>query len=401
MSRRIALLYVLLAAALSAALAQTLASHTGIKAQRTNSRKTLKKYERMKQMVGKIDAARLPLDAHVKPDTGAAHNKDVNHVVMAAAMNLQTSVRKVNMFAGTLRKTGYDGDIVVAILPGTQVDVVKAFHKYKCIVYTIKVFCSGQKSDTVCSFAENDKNQFSLAMIRFYLYEFWAIKYSEATLMMLSDFSDVLFQSNPFTYRPYDWQPPTAHLAVFLEHHPSKVIERCIFNGGWIRSCYGDEALSRVGTNTVSCSGTTMGVRDAIVVYTHLMTQQLNPTVRYGINTTVTSNKGCLSLGMDQGLHNYLLYSGQLETYMDVKVFQQGEGPVNTIGAFRIGPRGMFTFDLTTWKIMRGVKNQKNVTFHNWNGMKSPAVHQYDRFYNADLGPNDYDNFECAQGLLT
>ena len=142
-----------------------------------------------------------------------------------------------------------------------------------------------------------------------------------------------------------------------------------------------------------------MGTRDAIVVYTHLMTQQLNPVVRYGINTTVTSNKGCMSLGMDQGLHNWLLYSGQLETYMDLKVFQQGEGPVNTIGALRVGIRGMFKFDLKTWKIIRGERNQKNITFHNWNGLKSPAVHQYDRFYESDFGPDDYENFECAQGL--
>lgn len=211
----VAVLVYLVIAALSAVTeAQTLSSHTGIKAQRTNSRKTQKKYEKMKQMVGKIDAARLPLDAHLTPDTpGAAHILTASHAVFAAAMNLQTTARKVNMFAGTLRKTGYDGDIVVAILPGTNPDTVKAFHRHRCIVYTVKLFCSGQRADTICSFVEDDKSQFSIAMIRFYLYEYWAMKYSDGTLMMLSDFSDVLFQTNPFSYKPYEWQPPTAHLA--------------------------------------------------------------------------------------------------------------------------------------------------------------------------------------------
>ena len=51
----------------------------------------------------------------------------------------------------------------------------------------------------------------------------------------------------------------------------------------------------------------------------HLVTLQLDPRVRYGRNTTKT-NDGCLSLGMDQGFHNWLLYSGQLEKYMDIKV---------------------------------------------------------------------------------
>jgi hypothetical protein len=30
--------------------------------------------------------------------------------------------------------------------------------------------------------------------------------------------------------------------------------------------------------------------------------------------------KMCISLGMDQGFHNWLVYSGQLDKYMDLKV---------------------------------------------------------------------------------
>lgn len=42
----------------------------------------------------------------------------------------------------------------------------------------------------------------------------------------------------------------------------------------------------------------------------HLITQQLDPRVRYGRNTTMT-NRHCISLGMDQGFHNWLVYSGK------------------------------------------------------------------------------------------
>jgi hypothetical protein len=122
---------------------------------------------------------------------------------------------------------------------------------------------------------------------------------------MVTDFSDVVFQSDPFTYQPKQWQPPAAQLAVFLEAYPNKVrptrprrpffpppavmlfylcggvqvINRCPFNGGWIRSCYGEEGLQRIGTHTVSCSGVTLGTRDAMLVYTYLVGQQMDPKV--------------------------------------------------------------------------------------------------------------------------
>ena len=57
---------------------------------------------------------------------------------------------------------------------------------------------------------------------------------------------------------------------------------------------------------------------------------------------------------MDQGFHNWLVYSGQLDKYMDIKVYQQGEGPVNTVGAF-FGERALLKFDLKTWKVLQGL----------------------------------------------
>ena len=46
-----------------------------------------------------------------------------------------------------------------------------------------------------------------------------------------------------------------------------------------------------------------------LVLKAHLTTQQLDPRVRYGRNTT-KSNGACISTGMDQGFHNWLIYSG-------------------------------------------------------------------------------------------
>jgi len=80
---------------------------------------------------------------------------------------------------------------------------------------------------------------------------------------------------------------------------------------------------------------------------------------------------------MDQGFHNWLLYSGALNAFMDVKVYLQGEGPVNTVGGF-YGSSILLKFPLETWKILQGKAPHKK--FYNWNGDVSPVVHQYDRY---------------------
>ena len=56
---------------------------------------------------------------------------------------------------------------------------------------------------------------------------------------------------------------------------------------------------------------------------------------------------------MDQGFHNWLVYGGELEKYMTLKVYQQGEGPVNTVGSFG-GARAVIKFSLEKWGILKG-----------------------------------------------
>ena len=48
---------------------------------------------------------------------------------------------------------------------------------------------------------------------------------------------------------------------------------------------------------------------------------------------------------------------------MDIKVFQQGEGPVNTVGAFKQGPNALLKFPLEEWGIIKGnVEQDHNTT---------------------------------------
>jgi hypothetical protein len=111
------------------------------------------------------------------------------------------------------------------------------------------------------------------------------------------------------------------------------------------------------------------------------MLQQVDPLTRarYGLNGFVPNSTDCISVGMDQGFHNWLLFSGKLKQIMSVKVFHQGEGPINTIGAFYPGRKARLKFQLDTdWGVLKGTT--KDLYFANWNGDPSPVVHQYDRF---------------------
>jgi hypothetical protein len=131
------------------------------------------------------------------------------------------------------------------------------------------------------------------------------------------------------------------------------------------------------------------------------MTQQLNPSVRYGkdsLNQPPNANQACSALGMDQGFHNWLVYSGVLRKYMTIKIFQQGEGPVNTVGAFKMGPNALIKKPLDEWGIIKG--NPPESFISNWNGDKSPVVHQLDRFLGTpELGEHYAQKLAAAQNL--
>jgi hypothetical protein len=82
------------------------------------------------------------------------------------------------------------------------------------------------------------------------------------------------------------------------------MIYRCVYNGGWIRSCYGKDAYELVKMNPISCSGVSLGSRDAILVYVstrfiHTYTiyiDHLSPILSYVLNCIVCHVMSCRRL---------------------------------------------------------------------------------------------------------
>jgi hypothetical protein len=340
-----------------------------------------------------------------KPESwGAQQNPASAQAVFSAALSKDYTSLEGQMFCGTLRETGYKGDIVVAVQPDAQKSLLLQLKRCGAIVYIVRTSCSGVEPDIKCRILDpqgaptpTGAIDFSPNVLRYQLYQWWARQYNSSVLeeVMVSDFADVFFQSNPFSYRTWEWGRPHYQLALFQEPYPNKAIYRCPFNSGWVHGCYGEEALRKIGANPVICSGVVMGTRDAIVAFSSLLISQLDPHVRTGEKDS--SNQGCLSLGMDQGLTNWMAYGGLLERFMSVKVLPQGEGPVNTIGAYYPGTRALLKHDLKAWGILQGSGSDKWIA--NFNGDASPCVHQADRFLGSDLQEGYMNELKVAKAV--
>jgi hypothetical protein len=126
--------------------------------------------------------------------------------------------------------------------------------------------------------------------------------------VMVTDVRDVFFQGDPFGFDLRD------SLNCFLEHE-SYSLGTQKYNREWLRAAYGEGVLDDLGEKPISCSGVTIGPREAMLEYLRAMSREL---LRLKTQT----------IGIDQGVHNYVVYSGQLS---HVRLLRNGEGPVLTL----------------------------------------------------------------------
>ena len=223
----------------------------------------------MQKLVRNILSQEIP--SFFQPSPGSpAHNRK-GPAVFTSAINRNIREDTARMFAGTLRTTGYTGDIVVGVDVNAQPTLIEELKKWGTIRYPIDTVET--KGDIPYykfrhyEIPHSGPLGYSINVLRLYLYKWWSMMYDSDAMFLLADYSDLFFQSNPFTYKPELWMPPKAQLSVFLENFPQKMIYRCPSNAGWISTCYGDQVFEQIRRNIVSCSGTTMGTRDAILVY--------------------------------------------------------------------------------------------------------------------------------------
>lgn len=289
------------------------------------------------------------------------------------------SFEQIRPFVASLRSTGYDGDICLMHSDIDQ-DSLDALRQYDVILFPFTMgrinlgfrrvhFCtllskishsplnslypiyrlyarmvgwlSDRKPDPALAKCRLAAATFNVYCVRYPLYYlFLSQNRGKYDKVMLADVRDVIFQRDPF-----DFDSP-AELNCFLEDD-RQVIADCPYNSNWLRSGFGEETLRAFGGKLVSCSGVTVGSYDAIMRYLELMVDEM---------VQLKSHPA----GMDQGVHNYLLYKGKLN---GAHVFPNGAAPVLTMGK---------TVDLPT-----PIDDDGRIL--NNDGTVVNVLHQYDR----------------------
>jgi hypothetical protein len=159
---------------------------------------------------------------------------------------------------------------------------------------------------------------------------------------MLADAKDVIFQLDPFSWKPQ----PGVH---FLLEETHTRIGHCRFHRLCMGCQFGKDYVEGHAEETATCSGTTFGDTASILEYLQLM-----------IATTMKAkNLAKLSCG-DQGIHNYLLQEKLLPNSI---VHPNRRAPVLTLGVMR-------------WD---QVQLNEHGLVVNETGAPVPVLHQYDR----------------------
>ena len=153
--------------------------------------------------------------------------------------------------------------------------------------------------------------------LRYFLYlDYLRAKDVSPGRVLLTDVRDVIFQRDPFAFA---W-PEGLNCAL---EDGRMTLGNCPHNSHWIRTHQGNDALDAVRDRPISCSGTTLGGREAVVRYLETLTERLLPF-----------NGGERMAGYDQGVHNVLIHTDA----PDAPTLHANDGPILTLGYTRGEP---------------------------------------------------------------
>lgn len=330
---------------------------------------------------------------HLSPVSGK-HRADVDAVFAYAS---EYTLENYLVFIESLRRGGFEGDIVLSV---SELDLAKSsirdylFESEGVIVYSPKTVCYNFEMEEVASAKggiricqchelyaqveadgkatplQDQRPPRTLANTRYEVYWLMLQNYDKDRWILVIDSRDTYFQSNPFEHVPRATDPSkqSGVLYFFGENAEATRLGKSKMNAKWITNAYGDKTSKALSDKPTVCSGATMGEQVALVSYVSAMVAESDETLT-------------VLMGADQGFHNYLHYSHKLanaKAIHSVVVYDQGTGIVNNLGALRDQP-------LSTWgngKLLAVGEEQgkpRRYSVHNWDGTRSPVVHQYDR----------------------
>ena len=337
-------------------------------------------------------------------------------------------------FIETLRETGFDGDIVLAIasydlLEKNVLEYLKT--KENVVVYIYELHCLQpdgvtfgkriskkgsldifqfcvlddvygwkDKDGNVVRTAKDPRPPRVVATLRYEWYWIWAQYYDPTSWIMLVDARDSFFQTNPFEGLPRNQD---GLLYFFGENAEATRLGKSTKNKNWLLRGYGEETLNALRDKPTICSGSTMGEAQAIETYLRAMVNEWdetdcamtgldqvrsyhcavivyhgkyfgyrNPYISFSNSLSLARSLGCCTFKkIGQGLHNYLYYSGKLSNSASISKLVVWEQGKGIIN--NLGALRTKTFE--EW----GFYDPETHQVYNWDGTLSPVAHQWDR----------------------
>jgi hypothetical protein len=211
-------------------------------------------------------------------------------------------------FIETLRKTGFEGDIVLAVAGydllerhvldylKTQENIVVYIHELSCYDSDKKIGPRLKKNGSLDVFqmcllhdvygwkdsegnvikrAKDPREGRVVATMRYEWYWIWTQYYDPNSWIMLVDARDSLFQTNPFQDLPRN---QGGLLYFFGENSEATRLGLSTKNANWLRRSYGEETLEALKEKPTICSGSTMGEQMAIETYLRAMVNEWDET---------------------------------------------------------------------------------------------------------------------------
>ncbi len=231
-------------------------------------------------------------------------------------------------FVGTLIDTGYSGTINIVIQQNDIPTVSKLLKKYEKNVRVI---------------LDNKPRTTHFYCHRYLIYnEYLKNATFNCDYVLLCDSRDVLFQKN---IEKYSFDLSTD---VYCFAEDVQIEKETLCNIKWIlevQRIISEDFYDSIKRNMVLCAGTSLMKPNSLKEYVSLMSDIIT---KYNI-----------SEGIDQGIHNYLIYTNKLKN-TKVQILENKDNLVNTVGF--------------------GFKKIKDNKIVNELDEISYIVHQYDRF---------------------
>ena len=239
----------------------------------------------------------------VEPIIG--QHRPENNAVFAYAEGYP--VENYVLFISTLRATGFDGDIVLAIADEPAEFVVEYLSSQKnVVVYKANLACLDEDRLTPAPRTEKNGGIFQMcrlegvygtvsssdnhttilqdpragrvvATLRYEWYWIWATQYQAESWILLLDARDSLFQTNPFS-PDLPRSSTNGILYFFGESHEATRLGKSKKNANWLRNAYGTTVLEALKDKPTICSGSTMGNQRAIETYLRAMVNEWDET---------------------------------------------------------------------------------------------------------------------------